>query len=209
MGGPISKGHAKVSLVVGLLQVCFGLAISVASFVLAGKAISGNLTPYWAGISLLVPGILGVITWNTKNYCVMIAFMVLNIITFIIDCVGFLFVALVVAVFAKYASGTCTFDKLWGICTCSTSKSMELYHFKDVPEEACKAMGNISLMLFIILAFLVLSAITALAGSIVGCISTCCSNKTGQVVIYQANQGTVQGQPQAYYPPPVQVQYKQ
>ncbi len=51
MAGPIQKGHAMGALVIGVMEIVFGLIIMICSFVLGGKLKkSATLTPYWAGI---------------------------------------------------------------------------------------------------------------------------------------------------------------
>ena len=50
-GQEIARGHAIASLVLGALEIVFGLIIIICSFVLGGKInASARLTPYWAGI---------------------------------------------------------------------------------------------------------------------------------------------------------------
>jgi len=205
MGGPLAKGHAIAGLVIGALEIVFALIIVICSFVLSGKAqLSGALTPYWAGIPFLIPGILGVVSGITKNFCAMVAFMVLNIITFIIEGVACLLIAIVVAVYAAYASGTC--NPVGSGCYCRTSDGRTI---TLTGTDSCDVVKDISTMLYLLVVFLVLAAITALAGSIAGCAATCCGNKSTQPTVIVQQQVPMQAQPQPYYPPPGEVQYKQ
>ena len=52
MAGTVGKNHAIAALVLGAIEVVFGLIIMICSFVLGGKLgnASATLTPYWAGI---------------------------------------------------------------------------------------------------------------------------------------------------------------
>lgn len=51
MAGEVQRGHAISALVLGVMELVFGLIIIICSFVLGGKVNAGTaLTPYWAGI---------------------------------------------------------------------------------------------------------------------------------------------------------------
>ena len=52
MAAPLSKGHALGGIIIGVMELIFGLLIMICSFVLGSKikGASGALTPYWAGI---------------------------------------------------------------------------------------------------------------------------------------------------------------
>ena len=50
MSNSLQAKHAKVALVLGIIEVVLGLIIAIISFVTASKAkLSVQLTPYWAG----------------------------------------------------------------------------------------------------------------------------------------------------------------
>ena len=51
MTGEIQRGHSIGALIIGIMELLFGLIIVICSFVLGGKVnVSAALTPYWAGI---------------------------------------------------------------------------------------------------------------------------------------------------------------
>ena len=52
MAGQVNKSYAITALVLGTIEIVFGLIIMICSFVLGGKLgnASATLTPYWAGI---------------------------------------------------------------------------------------------------------------------------------------------------------------
>ncbi len=59
MAGPLSKGHAIGALVVGGMEIVFGLIIMICSFVLGSKLkANATLTPYWAGIPVSFPSLI-------------------------------------------------------------------------------------------------------------------------------------------------------
>ena len=52
-GRQISKGHAKVALILGIIELLVGIVVTICSFVLASKAtIKAEITPYWAGLAV-------------------------------------------------------------------------------------------------------------------------------------------------------------
>ena len=55
MGAPIARGHGIGAIVIGVMEILFGLIIMICSFVVGGK-IAGNsaLSPYWAGIPVSI-----------------------------------------------------------------------------------------------------------------------------------------------------------
>lgn len=200
MGNPVNKGHAIGALVIGALEILCALIIMICSFVVGGKMNApASLTPYWAGIPYIVPGILGVVVGLTKNYCAMVAFMVLNIICFIIMGVSALFILLVLSIYAAVSKGSnCTYS--YGYCRCTTGGKHYLYKVSS-----CGTLSSILSLLYAIMIFAVFSAIASLAGSILACAATCCrgNQQPGTVIVQQpvmmqANQPPAYGQPQAY-----------
>ena len=51
MAGPVQKSHGIAALVIGVLEILFGIIIMACSFAVGAK-ISGqsSISPYWAGI---------------------------------------------------------------------------------------------------------------------------------------------------------------
>ena len=51
MVAQLEKNHAIIALVLGGIEVGIGLIVSIAAFVLTGKAnLPLQVTPYWAGL---------------------------------------------------------------------------------------------------------------------------------------------------------------
>lgn len=211
MANPVNKSHAIGALVIGALEILFALIIMICSFVVGGKMnASASLTPYWAGIPYIVPGILGVVVGLTKNYCAMIAFMVLNIICFVIMGVSALLIVLVISIYSAVAKATnCTYN--YGLCTCNTNGRSYTYKVAN-----CGTLSSILSLLYAIMIFAVLAAIASLAGSIIACAATCCrgNQQPGTVIVQQpvmmqANQPPAYGQPQGFQQQQQQQAYPQ
>ncbi|XP_065063878.1 uncharacterized protein LOC135690293 [Rhopilema esculentum] len=186
MTGEIQRGHSIGALVIGIMELLFGLIIVICSFVLGGKVnVSAALTPYWAGIPYVVPGILGIVVGATKNKCAMIAFMILNIICFIINGIASILIFVAIGVWAGVAAEvTSNCNYLYGHCVCRYNG--QSYSYKV---DSCDTLTGIVALLWAIVVFALIAAITTLAGSILGCISSCCSqNQTPGVVVIQQGQ---------------------
>ncbi|XP_057297100.1 membrane-spanning 4-domains subfamily A member 4D-like [Hydractinia symbiolongicarpus] len=201
MAGEILKGHAMAGLVLGAIELVLALIVIICSFVMAGKAeMSTSLTPYWAGIPFIIPGILGLVTGFTKNKCAMIAFMVLNILCFILQGLGTILVAIVVAIWAAYASAVDDCTKIGEACYCRVDGETKVINGMS----NCDDLKAISTLLYVIVIFLVIGAIVTLAASILGCVATCCtSNATTTVIVQQPGmvmQVPPQQQQQQTYP---------
>lgn len=204
--GPVQKGHATAALVLGIIEVICGLIIIILSVVLAGKAnVGASMSPYWAGIVFAIPGIIGIVVGITKNHCGMIAFMVLNIIAFILQGVGAILVGLIIAVWATIvadATKNCTKS---GYRECTCSKDGSSFKLNDIDD--CDLVTTIASMAIGIVVLLVIAAVVTLAASILGCIAVCCSNNNGgqpgTVIIQQGNAPLHQQPPPYSNPNPV------
>nr|XP_012563383.1 unnamed protein product [Hydra vulgaris] len=85
----IEKNYAIAAIVLGGIESVIGVIVLIASFVLTGEAnLKLFLTPYWAGLTILISGILGLVSGYKKNRNCMIAFMVLNVFCFIVEIVS-------------------------------------------------------------------------------------------------------------------------
>ncbi|XP_065661986.1 uncharacterized protein LOC136084834 [Hydra vulgaris] len=190
MSHKLKKDHAIAGLVLGILEMLFGLIITILSFVLVGKtSLGASRSPYWAGIIFIVPGILGAVSGFTRNRGAMIAFMVLNIIALVIECIGFIVLVLVISTIALYATANST--------TCD----------QNYPYNCVKVVdASVESIAYAIIVFLILSILVALASSILGCISVCCSSKSKPTTVIIQQPGMVMQQPgmvmqQPAYPP--------
>jgi len=204
MAGPVQKGHATATLVLGICELLCGILIIILAIVASSKAnVGASLSAWWAGVVFAIPGILGIIVGCTKNNGVMIAFMVLNIIAFVLQGIGAILAGVVIAVWtAALADVTknCTNDG-FGNCKCySNGQSFKINGIGNDCSEITSLLSVITAMMV----FLVIAAIIALTGSILGCIVVCCSRSQpqGGVVLQQQQQPQQFNQaPPAYYQP--------
>jgi len=189
MAGPLSKGHATGTLVLGVCELLCGILVIILAIVAANKAdLAASLSPWWAGVVFAIPGIIGIVVGVTKNHCAMIAFMVLNIIAFILQGVGAILAGIVIALWSSAAADVT--DKCrqsaFNECTCTADDGS---NFTIKGLDNCDEISSLFSTITAMLVFLVIAAIIALAGSILGCIAVCCTNNQPQGgVVYQTQQ---------------------
>lgn len=206
MAAPVKNSHGIAALVIGVLEILFGIIIMACSFAVGAK-ISGqsSISPYWAGIPYMIPGILGIVSGITKNHCAMIAFMVLNIICFVIDGIAaillFLIIGLWLAIMKKFTED-CRYRSWYGTNKCVCKVDGKYYAYAV---DSCDTLKAIMSLLWAIIIFAILAALTSLAGSILGCIATCCkSSPPQQTVIVQQPAVIMQPQQQGVMQPQMQ-----
>lgn len=105
----------------------------------------------------------------------MIAFMVLNIIAFILQGVGAILAGIVIALWSSAAADVT--DKCrqsaYNECTCRTDDGTD---FTIRGLDNCDEISSLFSTITAMLVFLIIAAIIALGGSILGCIAVCCTN---------------------------------
>jgi len=204
MAGPVQKNHATATLVLGVIELLCGLLVIILAIVAANKAdVGAGLSPWWAGVVFAIPGILGIVVGCTKNSCAMIAFMVLNIIAFVLQGVGAILAGIVIALWSAAladVTDNCTSNTLSKTCRCRKDGTDFTISGVDNCEEISSLFSTITAMLV----FLVIAAIVALAGSIMGCIAVCCTQNQPQGgVVFTQPAGGVQQPPPYYQQEPV------
>lgn len=186
MAGPVQKGHATATLVLGICELLCGVLIIILAIVAASKAdVGAGLSPWWAGVVFAIPGILGIIVGCTKNHGVMIAFMVLNIIAFVLQGVGAILAGIVIAVWTAAAADVanrCN-NSYGNTCVCRNDDG-STFKINGID---CDNLSSLLSVITAMMVFLVIAAIIALSGSILGCIVVCCTRGTpqGGVVLQQ------------------------
>jgi len=183
MAGPLSKGHATGTLVLGVCELLCGILVIILAIVAANKAdLAPGLSPWWAGVVFAIPGIIGIVVGVTKNHCAMIAFMVLNIIAFIVQGVVAILAGIVIGIVVTDKCRQSAFNE----CTCTADDGS---NFSIKGLDNCDEISSLFSTITAMLVFLVIAAIIALAGSILGCIAVCCTNNQPQGgVVYQTQQ---------------------
>ncbi|XP_066912415.1 uncharacterized protein [Clytia hemisphaerica] len=187
MAGTLSKGHVMGALVLGAIELLCGLLVIILSVVLAKKAqLPAAFSPWWAGVVFAIPGIIGVLVGVTKNYCAMIAFMVVNIIAFIIQGVGAVLLGIAMAIYLTMLSVVnditkCQYNPVLHACQCRDGTETLTVNGVD----SCGDLSGVIAMAIALIAFLAIAGCVSLAASIVGCCGTCCNNNSsGGAVVY-------------------------
>lgn len=109
-----------------------------------------------------------------KNSFQMIAFMVLNIIAFVLQGVASILVGLIIAVWAAIvADATKNCTKI-GPETCRCYKDGSSFTLNGVKDD-CDIVNTIANMAIGVVVMLVIATVITLAASILGCAAVCCS----------------------------------
>jgi len=200
--GVIAKGHAIGHLVLGAILLFCALLIIILSGVMAGKAdVGAVLGPWWVGLMIMIPGILGVVAGITKKKCPAVGFLVLSIIILIVVGIITALMAIVVAVLAIVAEVAKDCVKMTSTNTCKCNHQGTTFDLHGVSGNDCTVIQDIHGLATGVLAMMIISCLVCFAGSILGCVAVCCNKSNDQptntTVIIQ------QGQPQ---PPPGQQQ---
>lgn len=179
MGKLLSRGQTLSALILGAIELFCGILVIILAVVSSNKAnLPGAFSPWWAGVVFAIPGVLGVIVGMTKNYGVMIAFMVINIIAFVIQGVGAVLLFIAMAIFVSYAATIdkyCKYNNISRQCVC-TPDSGSAFVIDGI--SSCGELSSIASMAIAICVFLIIAGCISLAASIVGCCSTCCNKNS-------------------------------
>ena len=104
----------------------------------------------------------------------MIAFMVLNIIAFILQGIGAILAGIVIALWSAAIADVTENCRYTGNNSCKCHKDGTDFTIDGVSN--CDEISSLFSTITAMLVFLVIAAIVALAGSILGCIAVCCTN---------------------------------
>lgn len=103
----------------------------------------------------------------------MIAFMVLNIIAFVLQGIGAILVGIVVAVWATVVADVTKNCIKSGFESCTCTHNGSSFTVNGVKN--CDDLSSMLSIMVAIIVFLVIAAAITLAASILGCVSVCCS----------------------------------
>ncbi|XP_020909119.1 uncharacterized protein LOC110247076 [Exaiptasia diaphana] len=188
MGELIAPGHAKSAGIVGILILIVAFIDFICGIVWVTYG-GSDAQGIWCGLLLIVTGILGVVTWPKKNKVTMIFFMVLCIIDIICCIVQTALAGLAFLVWQILKAIIETKCKIrGGHCDCGNEKiPMEL--------EDCSWISAIEAIFLCLMIINGLGTIFVFAGSIIGCVATCCASspqQSGVVMVQNPNTaGTV------------------
>lgn len=204
MNDLVEEGKAKAAGIVSILIAVFALIELICGFIYLSKG-GPEGSGLWSGVGLVIIAILGIVTWIKKNKTVMVFYLVMCILWFIVMIVQVI-IALIAwfiwHVIRRVVESECR--QIGDTCHCDTSENtpITVHNCDDI-----KTIESIFLCIVIVGAF---AAIFTLAGSIIGCMATCCARpQEANVVVVQQpggypmtiHQTTVSSQPGYGYPP--------
>lgn len=214
MSNSVEAGLAKSTGVIGIAAGLFGLGNCICGFVWLGYNGYGGYG-LWSGFGLIFAAFLGLFVWRYRNKTMMIFFLVSCIILVIVVGVQTAIAALAYIFWRllQIATDCRTFN---GKCHCRTDEGESI----PFDLETCDQISAIDGMFLAMTIFSAIGTIISLAGSIVGCMGTCCATHqqpgavvvvqqpsgTQSSVLYTTNQYPAQGYP-VQYPPHQHPQY--
>ncbi|XP_066915059.1 uncharacterized protein [Clytia hemisphaerica] len=170
----IRSSVSLAALVLGCGELLFGICVIILSRVSFSKAdMLPVFTPWWSGVAILIPGLLGVAVGLTKHYCTMILFMVFNVLVLIIHTIAIISLSMVIPYLLSVASHTqryCTYQSAEQLCKCVTEDGDPIT-FSDINQ--CEDLTSIASLTISIMSFLVIADVISLISSFVGCHGTC------------------------------------
>eukprot|EP00111_Clytia_hemisphaerica_P017946 TCONS_00053102-protein len=176
----VTKNCAIATLVFGVLHVVIGITLFACCFVFSATITGGSVVaPYWTALPIVILSIMEITLGITKNHCLMIAVMVLNIIFCLLSWIATAVMAVAAGVYSL------ALDKLehFGHCMEFNNKC---YCDGSTYNTPCRDLNTISTLLDLFAAFNALAAIVCLCVSITGCVAVCCKPEDeaseGQVV---------------------------
>ncbi|XP_078361159.1 uncharacterized protein LOC144645453 [Oculina patagonica] len=188
MNDQVEEGKAKAAGVIGILIGICSLIELICGFIYVSKG-GPEGSGLWPGFGFAVIAVLGIVTWIKRNKAVMIFYLVMCILWFIVS-----IVQAFIAYFAWW---------VWRVISCGFVRD------PDAPfiVATCDDTKLIASLFLCIMIASFLAAILTLAGSIIGCMGTCCAGpaQAGVVVVQQPVAGypmvvqqTAMNQQQAY-----------
>ncbi|XP_031571445.1 uncharacterized protein LOC116305634 [Actinia tenebrosa] len=165
---PVREREARFAGICGISAVVLGLGHIICGSILLGYEVK-NGDGLWSGLGIIAIGAIGIAIWWTKFRPAMIIFLMLSAVLAIALVIQ---TALAVIGFVFWRDFIQMSDNCYiynGVCRCTTSDGKKL----PIPLESCDLIkmfddAYIALIIFSILSFLV-----TLAGSFIGCLSTC------------------------------------
>ncbi|XP_068749976.1 uncharacterized protein [Montipora capricornis] len=181
MNDLVEEGKAKAAGIISIFIGVCTLIELICGFIylsLGGPDGSG----LWCGVGLLVITILGIVTWAKRNKAVLVFYLVMCIL-WVIVCI----VQVIIAFFAwviwrvirAVVEEQCY--QVGDSCYCDADEA------QPIPVHNCSDIKTIESLFLAIMIMSVFATILTLAGSIIGCMGTCCARPepAGMVVVQQ------------------------
>lgn len=181
MSNSVEVGLAKSTGVIGIAAGLCGLSNCICGFIWLGYNGYGG-HGLWSGFGLIFAALLGLLVWRYRNKTMMIFFLVSCIILVIVVGVQTAIAALTYIFWRLFQIATdCRTDA--GKCHCRTDEGESI----PIDLETCDLISSIDAMFLALTIFSAIGTIVSLAGSIVGCMGTCCARnqQPGAVVVVQ------------------------
>uniref|UniRef100_A0A6P8HLT2 Protein FAM189B-like isoform X2 n=1 Tax=Actinia tenebrosa TaxID=6105 RepID=A0A6P8HLT2_ACTTE len=172
----VEKGTAKGAGICGIILMVSGIASTVSGSVWVSSHGYGGYG-IWSGIGLVIAGILGIVTWWKRNKGVLIGFLVITIIMVIVASSQAITSGVSYGLFKAFVGHQC-YDS-GSSCICGSERYDRSF---------CGNWNDLMNALLTITIFNVVGAVVSLAGSIFGCMGTCCATtqrQPGTVMVQQ------------------------
>jgi len=202
----LQKGHATTVAVMATLCLIFGGAAAVVAWIISSKSptsvyllsstgsadIPFSFTSYWwGGLGFLIPGILGVIAGCTRNSCVMVFYLVFNILSLLAALGMSVLVAILVIAWEavdvrlnSYVSGCINAMPIAKACVCTDIESVWTINGVN-----CEDIAGLKTLLMVLIACSALSSLLSFIATYVSCCSLCNQEQEPSgIIIQQAHQ---------------------
>lgn len=185
MSNTVEPGLAKWTGIISIAAGVCGLGNCICGFIWLGYSGYGG-HGLWSGFGLLLAAAMGLFIWRYRNKGIMIAFLVTCIILVIIVGIQTIIAALAYILWRLFRVAT-DCQTYGGKCHCRNVNGEKI----PIDLEACDLITSIDSLFLSITIFSALGTIISLAGSILGCMGTCCARtQPGAVVVVQQPSGT-------------------
>ncbi|KAJ7387425.1 hypothetical protein OS493_004422 [Desmophyllum pertusum] len=181
MAGEAEPGKAKAAGIVGILIGCIALINLICGFIYIGLvhgAVDG--AGLYSGFGQLIIAILGVVTWLKLSKGAFVGYLVMCILWLIVTIVQVIIALIAWLIwwwFKTEAKKYCA--QVGEKCICHGSKVL------PTPVDDCDSIATIESVFIAMVIANVIGTILIFAGSIIGCMGTCCAktNTTNVVVV--------------------------
>jgi len=172
--------------VIGIAAGLCGLGNCICGFIWLGYNGYGG-HGLWSGFGLLFAAFLGLFVWRYRNKTMMIFFLVSCVILVIVVGVQTAIAALAYIFWRLFQIAT-DCHTFGGKCHCRTDEHDSI----PLDLETCDLISSIDAMFLAMTIFSAIGTLISLAGSIVGCMGTCCATnqQPGALVVVHQPSGT-------------------
>nr|XP_058955302.1 uncharacterized protein LOC131782572 isoform X1 [Pocillopora verrucosa] len=186
MSNTVEPGLAKSTGIISVAAGVCGFGNCICGFIWLGyKGYGGH--GLWSGFGLLLAAAMGLFIWRYRNKGIMVAFLVTCIILVIVVGIQTIIAALGYILWRLFRDATeCYTDA--GRCHCRATDGQRI----PMDLETCDPITAIDSLFLSMTIFSAFGTVISLAGSVLGCMGTCCARtqQPGAVVVVQQPSGT-------------------